>query len=105
MINKNTGHIVCDGGQDVILDQITGKYRKTRIKDTNREYVIDMWSRKPRDNNVAEDLDITRRKGEHFEANAKWTFEQGVWKKKPIGMTIADYVPTENNMTPFTRQP
>jgi len=95
VINKETGKIVCDGGRDVILDQVTGEYMITEIKDKNKEYTIDLWIKKPKDNKSwdpvsktpgrwrgnacvvtkitencdTEDVDTTRPKGEVFSSD------------------------------------
>ena len=56
IVNKNTGKIVCHGGEDCILDLKSGYYRKTGIKDNGKDYLIEMYVERQ------DDLDITQRK-------------------------------------------
>ena len=83
VINKNKGRIICEGGKDVVLDQVTRKYQQTNINDTDKEYTIDMWVQnkqwKPKVEYVDPELDKTKKKfclGDYILVDKKATFRR-----------------------------
>ena len=46
IINQKTGKLVCEGGTDLILDQRSGRYQITKIRDTGKDYVTDIYVEK-----------------------------------------------------------
>ena len=47
IVDCNSGKTLCRGGDNVIVDKITGKL--TKIKDTGKDYVLNMWVKKPKE--------------------------------------------------------
>jgi len=62
VINRKTGKVVMLGGQDAVLDQKSGRYSITKIIDTGKDFVIDLYVQKQTDS-----MDKTLPKGAKFE--------------------------------------
>ena len=45
IVNKKTGKIVYHGGQDAVVSN--HNYSKTDIIDTGKDYIMNMWIKKP----------------------------------------------------------
>jgi hypothetical protein len=48
IVDVETGKMVCRGGQDMIVNKANGD--KTEIIDSGKDYVINMWLRRPEGN-------------------------------------------------------
>ena len=95
VIDKRTGSIVLNGGQDAILDQITGKHYITKIRDTKKDYVIDIYVPKGKNNHTTtnkhtervnrylDEVDKTQRKGVEFEPNLEKYYKVAPFLRHP----------------------
>ena len=104
--------MVCEGGLDCILDLKSGNYMKTQIKDTGKDYIIEMYVERK------DDLDITQPRPHGndkpiigYKPKSVNFPEQMLVDNRQHGLlkktTLAGYMPIEcrNRFAPFTRQP